>query len=190
MSSLAVHVFFHFLFFFFILFSIFQFFHFFIFVQFFVFSIFVHFFIFFIVSLFKKLVFFLTFFRKFFHFSPLSCGLFGPSPKHRFFLGSKKERTNAPTETGQLPQSHAQDLFVDRVRANPSLRRADARPSERITSHDFHPPLRVSDCSVVSGFYISPFPCTDLLNCFVQHLGWFFLVALASSPGPNFPVSA
>ena len=29
---------------------------------------------------------------------------------------------NAPTETSPLPQSHAQDLFVNRVRGNPSLR--------------------------------------------------------------------
>ena len=38
----------------------------------------------------------------------------------------KKERRkkNAPTETGPLPQSHAQDIFffVNRVRGNPSLR--------------------------------------------------------------------
>ena len=37
----------------------------------------------------------------------------------------KKERRrkkNAPTETGPLPQSHAQDLFVIRVRGTPSLR--------------------------------------------------------------------
>ena len=37
----------------------------------------------------------------------------------------KEERIrkkNAPTETGPLPQSHAQDLFVIRVCGNPSLR--------------------------------------------------------------------
>ena len=35
----------------------------------------------------------------------------------------KKERKqNAPTETGHIPQSHAQDLFVIRVRGNLSLR--------------------------------------------------------------------
>ena len=46
---------------------------------------------------------------------------------------------------------------------DPLVLRADAPLSERITSHDFHQPLRVSDCAVVSGFYIGPFPCTDLL---------------------------
>ena len=34
----------------------------------------------------------------------------------------RKERKNAPTETGPLPRSHAQDLFVNRVRGTPSLR--------------------------------------------------------------------
>ena len=52
---------------------------------------------------------------------------------------------------------------------DPRVLQADARPSEKITSHDFHQLLRVNDCSVVSGFHISPFPCIDLLNCFVQH---------------------
>ena len=39
----------------------------------------------------------------------------------------EKERKNAPTETGPLPQSHAQDLFVFRVRGNPSLRSSRTR---------------------------------------------------------------
>ena len=39
----------------------------------------------------------------------------------------KKKRTNAPTETSPLPQSHAQDLSVIRVRGNPSLRHSFRR---------------------------------------------------------------
>ena len=38
----------------------------------------------------------------------------------------KKEEKKAPTETGPLPRSHVQDLFVYRVRGNPSLRRSTA----------------------------------------------------------------
>ena len=38
----------------------------------------------------------------------------------------ERRKKNAPTKTGPLPQSHAQDLFVIRVRGNPSLRQ---RPS-------------------------------------------------------------
>ena len=34
----------------------------------------------------------------------------------------KKEKKENPTETGPVPQSHAQDLFVNRVRGNPSIR--------------------------------------------------------------------
>ena len=34
----------------------------------------------------------------------------------------KRSKQNAPTETGPYPQTHAQDLFVIRVRENPSLR--------------------------------------------------------------------
>ena len=34
----------------------------------------------------------------------------------------KEERKNAPTETSPLPESHAQDLCVNRVRGNHSLR--------------------------------------------------------------------
>ena len=34
----------------------------------------------------------------------------------------ERRKKNAPTETGPLPQSHAQDLFVIRVRGTPSLR--------------------------------------------------------------------
>ena len=33
----------------------------------------------------------------------------------------------------------------------------EARPPERVTSHDFHQPLCVSDRPVVSGFYLGPF---------------------------------
>ena len=43
----------------------------------------------------------------------------------------RKERKNAPTETGPLPESHAQDLFVIRVRGNlltPTKSPLDARP--------------------------------------------------------------
>ena len=35
--------------------------------------------------------------------------------------GRRRRAKNAPTETGPLPQSHAQDLFVNRARGNPSL---------------------------------------------------------------------
>ena len=34
----------------------------------------------------------------------------------------ERRKKNSPTETDPLPQSHAQDLFVYRVRGNPSLR--------------------------------------------------------------------
>ena len=87
----------------------------------------------------------ISFFRFFFSFTPSLPPLPLPSPwappaplKHRFFPGNNlnfkagfwvreeedmmKERRNAPTETGPLPQSHAQDIFVIRVRGNPSLR--------------------------------------------------------------------
>ena len=36
--------------------------------------------------------------------------------------GRKERKKNAPTETGPLPQSHAQDLFVNRVRGNPLIK--------------------------------------------------------------------
>ena len=89
----------------------------------FFFSVFCHFFIF-------PFFFFRFFFSSFFfHFPPLSV-------KHCFFLhflkgtilGERRRRKkkegeeelrrkkNAPTETGPLPQSHAQELFVIRVR--------------------------------------------------------------------------
>ena len=56
--------------------------------------------------------------------------------------------------------------------------RAEARPPARVASHDFHQPLCVSDRSVVSGFDIGPFLCTDFLNCFVEHF-------VGSSGGSN-----
>ena len=34
----------------------------------------------------------------------------------------ERKKKNAPTETGSLPQAHAQELFVSRVRGNSSLR--------------------------------------------------------------------
>ena len=52
---------------------------------------------------------------------------------------------------------------------DPAVLRAEARPPERVASHDFHRTLCVSDRSVVSGFYIGPFLCTDFLNCLLQH---------------------
>ena len=33
----------------------------------------------------------------------------------------RERERNAPTETGPFPQSHAQDLFVMRVRGNPLI---------------------------------------------------------------------
>ena len=33
----------------------------------------------------------------------------------------EERKKNAPTESGPLPQSHAQDLFVIRVRGNPHI---------------------------------------------------------------------
>ena len=38
---------------------------------------------------------------------------------------------------------------------------AETRPPERITSHDPHKPIRVSDCSVVSGHCSCPFLCVS-----------------------------
>ena len=102
-------------FFFFFIFDFFLFFHF----SFFNFIFhFLHFFIFFIFS----------FFRFFFRFFlPGPPGPPQASPKTSFFTSKililrHEERKNAPTETGPLPQSHAQDLLVIRVRGNPSLR--------------------------------------------------------------------
>ena len=107
-----------FTFLFFSLFSfIFSFFHFFIFLHFFIFFSFIHF----------------SFFSVF--SSPGRPWAPQASPKTSFFTTKKrrkkerkkerKERRrkkNAPTETGPLPQSHAQDLSVIRARGNPSLR--------------------------------------------------------------------
>ena len=48
---------------------------------------------------------------------------------------SKKQeerRKIAPTEKSPLPQSHAQDLFVNRVSGNPSLRRARLQTCRRV----------------------------------------------------------
>ena len=38
-----------------------------------------------------------------------------------------RRKKNAPTETGHLPQSHAQELFLIREHGNPSLRWCDSR---------------------------------------------------------------
>ena len=95
-----------------------------------------------------------SFFFVFFHVSlpgpPLPLSLSpDPSKKHRFshinpnlkarFWVREEERKkeerrkkNAPTETGPLPQSHAQDLFVIRVRGKPSLR---CRTSQQTTDN-------------------------------------------------------
>ena len=43
----------------------------------------------------------------------------------RFCVREERRKTIALTETGPHPQSHAQDLFVNRVRGNPSLRFVD-----------------------------------------------------------------
>ena len=43
----------------------------------------------------------------------------------------------------------SQDCLLD----SPAFQ-AEARPPERVASHDFHQPLHVSGCSAVSGFYI------------------------------------
>ena len=56
--------------------------------------------------------------------------------------------------------------------------RAEDQPRDRVASHDFHQPLCVSDCSVISGFYIGPLLCTDFLNC-------LFNTSLALSGGSN-----
>ena len=62
----------------------------------------------------------------------------------------------------------ATDFSQDCLSGSPVLR-AETRPPEKIASHDFHQPFRVSDRSVVSGFHNCPFLCTDFLNRFVQH---------------------
>ena len=53
---------------------------------------------------------------------------------------------------------------------------AAAQPSERVTTHDLHKCFRVCDSSTASSFHMRPFPCTELLICFIQHfdgsLGW------------------
>ena len=56
---------------------------------------------------------------------------------------------------------------------------AVTRPPERITSHDSHKPIRVSDCSVIFNYCSCSPLCADLLNCFVHYfvgsLRWFRL---------------
>ena len=47
--------------------------------------------------------------------------------------------------------SRARDCFQCHLLEYPVLQ-ADTRPPERITSHDSHKPIRVSDCSVVFGY--------------------------------------
>ena len=102
-----------------------------------IFSFFIfHFFRFF--KIFLCVFFFFVFFSSFFSFSPLPPGLPKTSLFHTQILilrhdsgceKKKKEgrsrKKNAPTETGPRPQSHAQELFVIRVRGNPSLRLID-----------------------------------------------------------------
>ena len=62
----------------------------------------------------------------------------------------------------------ARDCFKSHVLESPVLQ-ADTRPPERITSHDSHRPIRVSDCSVVFGYCSCSSLCADFLNRFVQY---------------------
>ena len=77
-----------------------------------------------------------------------------------------------------LQGPRARDCFQCHLLESPVLQ-ADTRPPERITSHDSHQPIRVSDRSIVSGYCSCPFLCADLLNRFVQNfvasLRWFQL---------------
>ena len=135
MFSLFFSLFFHFSVFPFV--SFFSFFHFFIF-SFFIFSFFFNKFFLFLLSYFS--VFPFSFIILFSFLPPLP--LLGPSRphpfpslKHRFFPSKilflkarfwvreeERRKKNAPTETGPLPQSHAQEQFVICVRGNPFLR--------------------------------------------------------------------
>ena len=70
-------------------------------------------------------------FFLFYNFFPSSAASFGPPLniafsyknldfKARFWVREEERRKkNAPTETSSFPQSHAQELFVIRVRGNP-----------------------------------------------------------------------
>ena len=113
----------------------FLFFHFFHFFSFSLFSLFFFIFFFSISSFFFMFSFFFFSFSFFFLFSP-SGQQTPPSQKTSLFPTQillkilrherKKERRKkkARTGTGPLPQSHAQDLFVIRVRGTPSLRQS------------------------------------------------------------------
>ena len=50
----------------------------------------------------------------------------------------KKEKKNVSTETGSLPQSHAQELFVIRVRGNPSHRQIPSHRRKKRRIVQFH----------------------------------------------------
>ena len=60
------------------------------------------------------------------------------------------------SHTSRLAQVISRDCFQYNLLKSPVLR-AETPPPERIASHDSHQPIRVSDCSVVSGFYSCPF---------------------------------
>ena len=62
----------------------------------------------------------------------------------------------------------ARDCFQCRLLESPVLQ-AETQRTERITSHDSHQPIRISDCSIVSGYCSCPFLCAALLNRFVQY---------------------
>ena len=75
-----------------------------------------------------------------------------------------------------LQGPRARDCFPYHLLESPVLQ-ADTRPTERITSHDSHSPIRVSDCSVVFGYCSCSLLCADLLNRFIHYfvgsLWWF-----------------
>ena len=123
---LSLFIFVHFSFFaiFFFILSLFQFLSFFIFFDVFLFFIFDFFSFFFFLSFFLFFE-YLFIFSFLFHFPSLEPPWTPRAPpKTLVSIRKKKERRkkNEPTETGPVPQSHAQDLFVNRVRGNPSLR--------------------------------------------------------------------
>ena len=67
----------------------------------------------------------------------------GREGKGRERSKKKERRENAPTETGPFPQSHAKDLFVIRVRGNPSRRCLRTILGSHVAAFEFHAEVSV-----------------------------------------------